>query len=94
MGSGNQAKLNSTRGRFTGTAVDANLVGVKVLGREGSGYVSNVIAGLNWCVTNENLYKIRIINLSLGIYPRESYRTDPLCGAVRRAVQDARAALG
>ena len=30
---------------------------------------------------------IRVINLSLGHRPGESYKTDPLCAAVRRAVQ-------
>ena len=30
---------------------------------------------------------IRLINLSMGHRPGESYRTDPLCAAVRRAVQ-------
>src|SRR5205823_5252948 len=71
----------------TGAAPDADLVAVKVLGKDGSGAVSTVIAGLDWCVQNKTLYNIRVLNLSLGLYPKESFRTDPLCLAVRRAVQ-------
>jgi serine protease AprX len=72
---------------FTGVAPDADLVGVKVLEGNGSGYVSTVIAGLDWCVQNRAALGIRVINLSMGHKPGESYRTDPLCAAVRRAVQ-------
>ena len=52
-----------------------------------SGSVSTVIAGLDYCVQNRTVLNVRVINLSMGLYPRESYRTDPLCAAVRRAVQ-------
>ena len=38
---------------FTGAAPDAQLVAVKVLGKDGSGSVSTVINGLDWCVQNK-----------------------------------------
>ena len=83
MGSGNlSGKL------FTGTAPNANLISVKVLDNTGSGSVSNIINGLNWCVANKSTYNIRVINLSLGHKPAESYKTDPLCAAVRSAVHN------
>ncbi|MFN3651747.1 MAG: S8 family peptidase [Armatimonadota bacterium] len=69
-----------------GIAPDADLVAVKVLGQNGSGYTSTVIAGLDWCVTNRAAYNLRVVNLSLGQRPGESTTTDPLCAAVRRAV--------
>lgn len=45
-----------------GVAPGANLYAVKVLNRKGSGYTSDIIKGLDWCITN----KIQVINMSLG----------------------------
>lgn len=45
-----------------GVANEASLYAVKVLGSDGSGYLSDVIAGIDWCITNN----MDIINLSLG----------------------------
>jgi serine protease AprX len=70
---------------YLGIAPKANIINVKVLRGTGAGTVSNVIAGLSWCVTNKLLYNIRIINLSLGHPVGQSYTTDPLCQAVEAA---------
>lgn len=77
---------NASGGRVTGTAPDADLVAVKVLDQNGEGTVSTVLQGINWCVANRALLGIRIINLSLGHAPAESAETDPLCQAIRQAV--------
>ena len=45
-----------------GVAPQASLYGVKVLDRRGSGYLSYVIAGIEWAVVNE----MDVINMSLG----------------------------
>ena len=45
-----------------GVANEVSLYAVKVLGSDGSGYLSDIIAGIDWCITN----KMDIINLSLG----------------------------
>ncbi|WP_075981631.1 S8 family peptidase [Bacillus massilinigeriensis] len=45
-----------------GVAPDADLYAVKVLDQEGNGYVSDIISGIDWAITN----KMNIINLSLG----------------------------
>ena len=45
-----------------GVAPEASLYGVKVLDRNGSGWLSDLIAGLEWCVNNE----MDIVNMSLG----------------------------
>ncbi|CAD6493156.1 MAG: Subtilase family protein [Candidatus Argoarchaeum ethanivorans] len=52
--------------KYTGVAVNANLVGVKVLDKTGYGSDSDVIAGLEWCVEKKNMYRIKIISMSLG----------------------------
>lgn len=53
---------NNTIGTV-GVAPDANIYAVKALDATGSGYVSDIIAGIDWSITN----KMHIINLSLGL---------------------------
>jgi subtilisin family serine protease len=70
-----------------GIAPGANLVNVRVLGPDGSGFTSDVIAGIEWVVANRARYNIRVINLSLGHPVTEACATDPMCEAVNQAVQ-------
>ncbi len=69
----------TSRGKYKGMAPEAMLVGVKVLDEEGSGSISNLISGIEWCLDNFESLKIRVINLSLGSPAQESCRFDPLC---------------
>src|SRR5688572_322637 len=48
----------------TGVAPGAHLVNVRVLNRQGVGYTSDVIAGIQWVKNNKTKYAIRVINLS------------------------------
>jgi len=82
LGGGSQSA-----GEVTGTAPGADLVSVKVLDANGSGRTSNVIKGIDWCVKNRNALNLKVVNVSLGHRSTESYRTDPLCKAVRKAVR-------
>ena len=75
----------SSRRRYVGMAPKARLVGIKVLDGEGSGALSNVVAGIEWCLQNKEHLNVKVINLSLGTTAQESYRTDPLCRAVAAA---------
>jgi serine protease AprX len=68
-----------------GIAPGAQLVNVRVLGADGSGLTSDVIAGIDWVIANRARYNIRVINLSLGHPVTEPALTDPLCQAVARA---------
>jgi serine protease AprX len=69
-----------------GSAPAVSLIDVRVLGSDGVGLTSDVIAGIDWAVANRTRYNIRIINLSLGHPVTEPSTTDPLCQAVERAV--------
>lgn len=73
-------------GARAGIAPDAHLVGLKVLDERGRGVISDVIAALDWIVANRTLHNIRVANLSVGAAVTESYRTDPLTIAAKRAV--------
>src|SRR5688500_12873095 len=68
-----------------GIAPDVKLVNVRVLGANGTGWTSDVIAGIEWVIENRDKYKIRAINLSLGHPVMEPSATDPLCQAVMKA---------
>jgi serine protease AprX len=70
-----------------GSAPGVHFVDVRVLNREGRGYTSDVIAGIEWAVANRTRYDIDVINLSLGHPVAEPAATDPLVAAVTRAVE-------
>jgi serine protease AprX len=73
-------------GRQVGMAPDAALVALKVLGKDGTGSISHIIAALDWVVDHAAQYNIRVVNLSAGAGVTESYWTDPLTLAVKRVV--------
>ncbi len=49
-----------------GIAADAGLVAVRVLSRSGSGFSSDVLAGMDWVVAYQPQLNVRVMNLSLG----------------------------
>lgn len=77
----------SSRGKYMGVAPDANIVGVKVLDKDGGGSISDVIAGIQWVIANKAVYNIKVITLSLGTKAKSSYVEDPLCKAVDAAAR-------
>lgn len=60
--SGTIAAADNTIG-VVGVAPNAQLFGVKVLNSAGSGYVSDIISGIEWSVNNN----MQVINMSLGL---------------------------
>ncbi|MCA9795954.1 MAG: S8 family peptidase, partial [Candidatus Eremiobacteraeota bacterium] len=76
-------------GIHRGTAPDANLIGIKVLDKNGRGSTSRILQGLNWAVENKARYNIRVINLSLGTGDTSARSAnDPIRKAVERAVEE------
>ncbi len=76
---------SASDGAYKGVAPEANLVSIKVAGRDGSSDVSTVIAGIQWAVSFKDRYGIKVLNLSLGTDGTQTYRTDPLNYAVEKA---------
>ena len=74
-------------GARTGIAPRARLVVLKVLDEQGRGRISDVIAALDYVVANKDALNIRIVNLSVATGVYESYDTDPLTLAAKRAVE-------
>lgn len=76
---------SKSNGSYKGTAPEASLVGVKVLDRFGSGTLSKVIQGIQWCISNKDALKIKIISMSLGSTASQPHTDDPVCQAVEKA---------
>lgn len=87
IGGAGSAAARVTTAYSGGSAPAVRLIDVRVLGRTGMGYTSDVLAGIEWAIANRTKYGIRIINLSLGHPVAEPAATDPLCVAVERAVK-------
>src|SRR4029453_13108775 len=75
--------------KHKGIAPGARLVGLKVMDRYGRGYMSDVIAAIDYAIAVKGTYNIRVINLSVASGVYESYWTDPLTLAAKRAVDAA-----
>ena len=73
-------------GRRTGIAPRANIIALKVLDADGHGYISDVIDAIDYAIAVRRTFNIRVINLSVASGVFESYRTDPLAQAAKRAV--------
>jgi serine protease AprX len=75
-----------SNGRRSGMAPAARLVALKVLDQSGRGRISDVIAAFDYVVTYKDAYNIRIVNLSVAAGVYESYNSDFLTLAAKRAV--------
>lgn len=72
---------------FHGVAPDARLVDVKVADRRGVADVSQILAGIDWVVTNRTTdgRNIRVLSMSLGVDSTNPAATSPLAYAVEAA---------
>lgn len=71
-----------SKGIYQGMAPNANIIGVKVMDKTGSGNTSDIIAGMQWVLENKKKYNIRIASLSLGSDPDLLEAEDPLVKGV------------
>lgn len=62
------AAIITSQGRASprGIAPEAGILAVRVLNQNGSGWTSDVVAGMDWVVANQARFNVRILNLSLG----------------------------
>ncbi|MBD8067950.1 S8 family peptidase [Bacillus sp. PS06] len=80
----------ASSGKYMGPAPKANLVGVKVLDKQGSGSFETIMQGVEWCIEyNENNpdEKIDIISMSLGSRAENfvEENNDPMVSIVEEA---------
>jgi serine protease AprX len=76
---------NVSGDKYVAPAPDASLVGVKVLNENGSGTLSNVLAGIDYVIATKDRFNTRIMNLSLGTQATTRYINDPLVQAAQDA---------
>jgi serine protease AprX len=71
-------------GMVNSVAPGADLVSIKLSGRDGQSNVATVLAALQWVITNRAAYGIKVVNLSMRSDSSLSYRLDPLNLAVEQ----------
>ena len=84
-GNGYSSSGNLAYRTFRGLSSGSRMISIRALYPDGTGYTSDIILGIDWAIRNKDAFKIRVLNLSLGHPIYESFRTDPLCRAVRAA---------
>lgn len=58
---------NLSEGKYCGIAPMSRIVMGKVLDENGDGMIKQMIEGLEWLIRNKDLYKIKVINISVGV---------------------------
>src|SRR5207302_3396608 len=53
-------------GKYVGMAPSAKILSLKIAGADGSADVSTIIAAIQWVISYQQQYNIRVLNLSLG----------------------------
>ncbi|QSX05027.1 S8 family peptidase [Sedimentibacter sp. zth1] len=77
----------SSRGKYKGIAPEANILGIKVLDKDGNGKVSDILSAIQWVIYTKDVFKTKILNLSLGTNAQYRERTDPLVKAANKAIE-------
>lgn len=71
--------------RYVGCAPQADIIGVRVMNENGRGTLSDIVAGIQWTITNKEKFHIRVMNLSIGGRADGYGKDDPLVQAVEAA---------
>ena len=77
------AGIVAANGSIKGVAPDAKIVAAKSMNSSGSGYSSDIIAGIEWCINRSSDFNISVISMSLGGGLNNTYcdSSDPLTAA-------------
>lgn len=73
-----------------GFAPDAQIIAVRVLDTNNSGWVSDWLAGLNWIIANQGTLQVDIINMSLGTNALHTSNCDASYLSVANAITQLR----
>lgn len=79
---GGSGKLS--KGLYKGIAPECNIVAVKVLDKNGTGDINNVLKAIQWVIANREHYNIKTANISIGANPDKSGEDSELVKAVNR----------
>ncbi len=70
---------------WNGMAPGVDLVGIRVLDKNGKGTYKTVIKGIDWVISHKDEFNIRVMNLSLVASVQSPYWADPLNKAIMKA---------
>lgn len=56
----------SSDGLYCGIAPASNLIGIRILNRDGNGKMTDILPSFSWILQNRTKYNIRIVNISIG----------------------------
>lgn len=65
-------------GKYMGIAPMSHLIVIKVLDQKGNGNTNAVLRGIRWCIANRDRYRIRVMNISVGMLPNAGKREQEL----------------
>ncbi len=84
-----------SNGKHKGIAPGAKLVGLKVMDGNGRGYISDVIAAIDYAISVKSTYNIRVINISVasGVFESVLARPTDARGEARGRRRDCRRRL-
>lgn len=68
-GNGSMSASGKGNQSYSGVAPGANIVMIKVLDESGNGNTSNVLEGIDWVIRMKDKYRIRLLNISVGMLP-------------------------
>jgi subtilisin family serine protease len=71
---------------YVGVAPQAELIDIRVMETYGLGSAGEIMAGIEWCISNKNQYNIRVLSLSIGSFS-DSDGTDEQAQLVNKAVE-------
>jgi subtilisin family serine protease len=80
--------ITSDNATWRGVAPAAGIVAIKILDDSGGGYLSDLVAALDWVAENHDTYQIRVVNMSLG-----SYVYDGICDGDHPSIAEAAEAV-
>lgn len=66
----------ASRGKYCGIAPDSHLIVGKILDGEGNGSISSILEAIRWVIETKELYKTRILNISIGTDAKEPVSED------------------
>ena len=81
MGTGGSDKI------YVGVAPQAELIDIRVMETYGLGNSGEIMAGVEWCISHKDEYKIRVLSLSIGSFS-DSDGSDEQAQLVNRAVEE------
>lgn len=68
----------ASRGKYCGIAPDSHLIVGKILDGEGNGSISSILEAIRWVIETKELYKTRILNISIGTDAKEPVSEDSI----------------